>query len=147
MVTDTIRMIFELADFLEQQYPGRHFTPDGHMLGSIGEVYAAERYGVELYIASHEVHDGITADGREVQIKITQGDRVGLSSKPEFLIVLKIDRLGTITEVYNGPGEAPWSHAGKMQKNGQRMISVGKLKALNAEVKERIMPCHETINH
>ena len=45
MVTDTIRMIFELADFLEQQYPGRHFTPDGHMLGRIGEVYAAERTG------------------------------------------------------------------------------------------------------
>jgi len=32
----------------------------------------------------------------------------------------------------------PWNQAGKMQKNGQRMISVGKLKALNAEVKERI---------
>jgi len=32
----------------------------------------------------------------------------------------------------------PWNQAGKMQKNGQRMISVDKLKALNAEVKERI---------
>ncbi len=103
MVTDTIRKIFELAYSLEQQYPGRHFTPDGHMLGSIGEVYAAERYNLTLYEASHEVHDGKTADGREVQIKITQGDRVGLSSEPEFLIVLKIDRTGFITEVYNGP--------------------------------------------
>ena len=138
MVTDTIRKIFELAYSLEQQYPGRHFTPDGHMLGSIGEVYAAERYNLTLYEASHEVHDGKTADGREVQIKITQGDRVGLSSEPEFLIVLKIDRTGFITEVYNGPGAEPWNQAGKMQKNGQRMISVAKLKNLNAEVKERI---------
>lgn len=138
MVTDTIRKIFELADALERQYPGRHFTPDGHMLGSIGEVYAAERYGIKLYIASHQVHDGKTADGREVQIKITQGDRIGLSSEPEFLIVLKIDRTGSITEVYNGPGEAPWNVAGKMQKNGQRMISVAKLRTLNVDVKERI---------
>lgn len=147
MVTDTIRKIFELADSMGQQYSGRHFTPDGHMLGSIGEVYAAERYNLTLYPASHQVHDGRTPDGREVQIKITQGDRIGLSSKPEFLIVLKVDRLGTITEIYNGPGDEPWKQAGKMQKNGQRMISVGKLKALNTGVKERIMQCHETINH
>ena len=138
MVIDTIRKIFELADSMEQQYPGRHFTPDGHMLGSIGEVYAAERYNLTLYPASHEVHDGTTADGREVQIKITQGDRIGLSSKPEFLIVLKIDRTGSITEIYNGPGEAPWNVAGKMQKNGQRMISMAKLRTLNVDVKERI---------
>lgn len=64
MVTETIRKIYELVSELEELYPGRHFTPDGHMLGSIGEVYAAEKYGLKLYEASHAVHDAVTDDGR-----------------------------------------------------------------------------------
>ena len=90
MVTDTIKTIYKLVAELEKQYPGRHFTPDGHMLGSIGEVYAAERYGLKLYEASHPIHDGVTADGKEVQVKLTQTDRVALYECPEHLIVLKI---------------------------------------------------------
>lgn len=70
MVTEIIKTIYELVAKLEKQYPGRHFTPDGHMLGSIGEVYAAERYGLKLYDASHPIHDAIAADGREIQIKL-----------------------------------------------------------------------------
>ena len=71
MVTETIKKIFDLASELEREYPGRHFTLDGHMLGSIGEVYAAEKYGLTLYPASHEVHDAVDDMGRQVQIKIT----------------------------------------------------------------------------
>jgi hypothetical protein len=29
-------------------FPGRHFTPDGHMVGSFGEALAAHHYGIEL---------------------------------------------------------------------------------------------------
>ena len=35
---------------------------------------------------------------------------------------IKID--GTIEEVYNGKGATPWENAGKVQKNGQRSISL-----------------------
>ena len=127
MTIDIIKRIYALVAELEQQYPGRHFTPDGHMLGSIGEIFAAEKYGLRLYGAGHPVHDAITADGREVQIKITQTNRISLYECPDYLIVLKIDKDGAIHEVYNGPGAEPWNSAGTKQKNGQRSISIRKL--------------------
>ncbi len=139
MVTETIRKIFELVAELEKQYPGRHFTPDGHMLGSIGEVYAAEQYGLKLYEASHPVHDAVTADRREVQIKLTQTNRVALYECPDYLIVLKIDKEGNISEIYNGPGSEPWKLAGAMCKNGQRTISISKLKSINVPENQRIV--------
>ena len=138
MVTETIRKIYSLVEELEQHYPGRHFTPDGHMLGSIGEVYAAERYGLTLYEASHPVHDATTADGREVQIKLTQTNRVAIYDQPDYLIVLKIDRNGTINEIYNGPGKEPWDMAGTPQKTGQRVISIKKLMSINVPDNQRI---------
>lgn len=66
-----IREIYKIANELEEMYPGRHFTPDGHMIGSIGEVIAAEEYDLELFEASHPVHDAKTKDGKQVQIKAT----------------------------------------------------------------------------
>lgn len=34
--------IYRAIAKLEAMYPGRKFTPDGHLVGSIGEVIAAE---------------------------------------------------------------------------------------------------------
>ena len=138
MVTETIKTIYELVAKLEKQYPGRHFTPDGHMLGSIGEVYAAERYGLKLYEASHPTHDGVTAAGQKVQIKLTQTNRIALYECPDYLIVLKIDSEGMIKEVYNGPGDEPWKLAGAIRKNGQRTISIKKLMNIVVPDKQRI---------
>lgn len=138
MITETIKQLFDLTADLEARYPGRHFTPDGHMLGSIGEVYAAEHYGLTLYPASHEVHDAYDDKGRQIQIKITQTERISLSSLPDYLIVLKIDRSGGIEEVYNGPGDKPWDMAGSMQKNGQRAISLRKLRSIEVSENQRI---------
>jgi hypothetical protein len=44
-VADIYRAVAEL----EKLYPGRKFTPDGHLVGSIGEVIAAEHFGLTLY--------------------------------------------------------------------------------------------------
>ncbi len=60
-------------------FPGRHYTPDGGMVGSIGEALAASWYGLELFTAGAETHDAKAPDGRLVQIKATQIDRVALS--------------------------------------------------------------------
>lgn len=136
-IAEKIRKIYEITRELEEMYPGRHFTPDGHMVGSIGEVVAAEEYGLELFEASHPVHDARTQDGRLVQIKATQGDRIAIGERPEYLIVLKIDRDGGFEEVYNGPGDIAWSLVGKRQKTGQCHVSLAKLRAAMAEVPER----------
>ena len=136
-IAEKIRKIYEITRELEEMYPGRHFTPDGHMVGSIGEVVAAEEYGLELFEASHPVHDARTQDGKLVQIKATQGDRIAISERPEHLVVLKINRDGGFEEVNNGPGDIAWSLVGKRQKTGQRHVSLAKLRAAMAEIPER----------
>ncbi len=134
----TIRELYAIVGRLESEYHehSRHFTLDGHLVGSIGEVYAAERYGIELFASSAPAHDGTAPDGKLVQIKATQRDSVGISAKPDFLIVLRIDKRGGIDEVYNGPGEPVWSLFAnrKRPKNGQHQVSLARLKKLNEEV-------------
>ena len=125
-IAEKIRKIYEITRELEEMYPGRHFTPDGHMVGGIGEVIAAEEYGLELFEASHPVHDART-----------QGDRIAISECPEHLVVLKIDRDGGFEEVYNGPGDIAWELVGKRQKTGQCHVSLAKLRAAMAEIPER----------
>lgn len=130
-IRDLIQELYRTASELEGLYPGRHFTPDGHMIGSIGEVLAAETYGIELFTASAPIHDGAAPDGRLVQIKATQVDSIGISECPDYLIVLKIFHDGSFEEVYNGPGAPAWNAAGKRQKTSQRHIALSRLRALN----------------
>lgn len=130
-----IRELYVLVTELEAMYPGRHFTPDGHMIGSIGEVIAAEEYNLELFEASHPIHDAKTRDGKRlVQIKATQGNRIGLNESPDYLIVLRIARDGSYEEIYNGPGAPIWKASGKMTKTGQRHITLTKLQKLQRMV-------------
>lgn len=118
--------LYALTAQLEAMHPGRRFTPDGHMVGSIGEVIAAEEYGLELFEASHPVHDVLSPDGRLVQVKATQGRVVALNDEPDYLIVLRILGDGSFEEAYNGRGKPVWNACGKM-KTGQRLISLSRL--------------------
>lgn len=133
-VAAKIKALYEISHDLEELFPGRHYTPDGHMIGSIGEALAASYYNLELFPASEKTHDAKAPDGRLVQIKATQINRVALSSEPEWLLVLKIHKDGTFSEEYNGPGKRAWEHCGKLQKNGQRPISLAKLRELQTAI-------------
>lgn len=133
LVSEKIREIYAITAELESIYPGRHFTPDGHMVGSLGEVLVAEKYGLTLLPASYETHDAIAPDGRYVQIKATQIKRIAISSEPDYLIVIKLLADGSFEEYYNGKGSVVWNAAGALQKNGQRSISLSKLRRLNSE--------------
>jgi len=116
----------------------RSFTPDGHLVGSIGEVLAAHDYGLRLFPNSYPTHDAITKTGIHVQIKITQGKQIGLREKPEHLLVLYLDpATGQHEEVFNGPSDAMWRLVGKKQSNGQRQISLAKLRAVQDSVPPR----------
>ena len=126
--------LYAVVAKLETKYPGRYFTPDGHMVGSLGEVVAAERYGLELFEASHPVHDAVAVDGKLVQIKATQGTKIALNECPDYLIVLHLSHDGDFEEIYNGPGASVWDVCGKMQKTGQRQITLTKLRKLQEEV-------------
>ena len=132
-----VRALYLTVAELQRLFPGRPFTPDGHLVGSLGEVIAAHDYNLRLVPPSTEGYDALTADGKRVEIKITQGTRVALRTLPDHLLVLKLFADGTAEEVYNGPGGEPWSQSGKMQKNGQRPISLSKLKDLMKGVSEK----------
>ena len=141
-IAQKIRELYAITTELESLYPGRKFTIDGHLVGSIGEVLVAERYGLTLLPNSTQTHDAEAEDGRLVQIKATQTKRIAISSEPDFLIAIQIQENGTWMEIYNGPGGPVWENAGKLQKNGQRPISVAKLKSLMKTVLDshRIQP-------
>jgi len=127
---EIVKDLYRIVGRLDQLFPGRRFTLDGHLVGSIGEVLAAHHYGLELLPNSYQNHDAKTKDGQFVQIKSTQRSSVALRDKPENLLVLFLKQDGSFEEVYSGPGKAPWEKAGKMQKNGQRPINLTKLRAI-----------------
>lgn len=147
-LSQAIRDLYAIVDRLgvECAEHDRHFTLDGHLLGSIGEVYAAERHGITLYMSSKKAHDGWKVDAagrrREVQIKVTQTRAkrrvVPISHKPDYLIVLLVGEDGSFEEVYNGPGAKVWDLVRDRSRpsNGQHQITLNKLRGLNAEVRE-----------
>ena len=131
-----IREIYRCVAELEAMFPGRHFTPDGHMVGSIGEALAAYYYGFdELFVASNHSHDGRVGT-RLVQVKATQKRRIAISSEAQHLLVFRLHKDGSFDEVYNGPGDRVWALvSGKtLPKNGQHAVSVAQLQRLMHDI-------------
>lgn len=115
-VKQKISELLLIVNELEERFPGRKFTIDGHLFGSIGEVIAKYYYNIELYPNSVKTHDG-KKDGKEIQIKITQRDSVDINNIPEHLLVLFLHKQdGVVYEVYNGPCE--WLNDCNRTKNG-----------------------------
>ncbi|MDI5922688.1 hypothetical protein QLQ86_18110 [Halomonas sp. LR5S13] len=126
-----IAELYRVVNELEAMFPGTHFTPDGHLVGSLGECLAAYHYGLELLPASSPGVDAVCG-GRYVEIKAAQGGRVALRSCPEHLLVLKQDRRGSFTEAYNGPGDLVWQELADkpLPRNGQYQVSLVRLAKL-----------------
>ena len=143
-IQQNILQLIKIVSDLENKFPKRHFTLDGHLVGSIGEVISVYYYGINLYKSSAEVHDGIV-DGKEVQIKVTQKNNIMISSKPEYLIVLYMTKDGHFYEVYNGPGKEPWDSVKNVDKHNNKHLSVNMLMKLDQTVadKERIKSIHQ----
>ena len=126
---EPVAAIYKAVAQLEAAYPGRKFTPDGHLIGSIDEVVAAEALGLQLYPNAHPGHDAFDEKG-DVQIKMTGGKRVALYTTCVRLVVLKVVSAEEAEIVYDGPGEPAWAAAGKPAKNGQRVVSLKRLRTL-----------------
>ncbi|BEE12810.1 hypothetical protein ACET6Z_01820 [Aeromonas veronii] len=131
-----VQQLYSTVEELEEMFPGRHFTPDGHMVGSIGECLVADAYGLELMNASNKGYDALSPSGLQVEIKATQAKSVAFRSQPEHTIAIKILPNGTFEEIFNGPGNLVWQQFdGKpLPSNGQYQISLNKLKELNKQV-------------
>lgn len=131
-----IHDLYSLVNDLETMFPERPFTPDGHMVGSIGECLVADAYGLKLMPPSNKGYDAISRDGIKVEIKATQAKTVAFRSCPEHTIIIRILRNGDFEECYNGPGDLIWHQFnGKpLPSNGQYQISINKVKLINATV-------------
>lgn len=124
---------------LNTLFAGRPFTPDGHLVGSIGEVVAEYIYGVRLEPCSTPQVDAHTQDGRSVQIKLTgaNGNSFGFrwsnrtpTKAAILLIALKLTEKG-FEEIYNGPFPEDLLRGRRDTSNGQISISLAKLRELN----------------
>jgi hypothetical protein len=134
---EIVKAIYALVAELEAVAPGRRFTPDGHMVGSLGEVWAGYRYNLTLLPNSTAIHDAAAPDGRLVQVKTTQNMSVSTyEQQPDNLLVLKLMRDGRVEEWFNGPGTIAWRALGKKAKNGQCRLSLKALRALMSDVPE-----------
>ncbi|WP_447895667.1 DUF6998 domain-containing protein [Vreelandella sp. GE22] len=139
-----VKQLYATVEELQAMFPGRHFTPDGHRVGSLGECLVADAYNLELRAASNKGHDAVTETGLEVEIKATQSNSVGFRSQPQHAIIIKILRDGTFEEIYNGLGALVWEQfqGKRLPSNGQFQVSLNKLRQLDQSVApaDRVLP-------
>jgi hypothetical protein len=108
---EEIQNLWNIVKRLETEYSedNRRFTVDGHLLGSLGEVYTKEKFDLELLPNSEKIHDAKDKRGNFYQIKITQRDKIFLKTEPDNLIVIAIDEIGYPKIIYNGDGKTVWN--------------------------------------
>jgi hypothetical protein len=82
-------------------------------------------------------HGGVDAyDSKgDIQIKMTGGNGVSMYSDCAQLVVLRIISPEEAEIIYDGPGSPAWDRARGTGKNGQRRVSLAKLRALSDQQK------------
>lgn len=138
-VPTLIADLFRISQHLERLFHDRHFTLDGHLVGSIGEVVARYVYDLVLQDCSTPQVDALTRNGETVQVKLTgpTGKSYGIrwsnsrpQTPPELLICLKLTEAG-FKEVYAGRFPLKLLQEKKDTSNGQISLSVNKLLSMN----------------
>src|SRR6266566_6493298 len=104
-INDALKLIFEAIDQLKRAFPKRAFTIDGRLVGDVGEVIAALEYDLVLHDISRPIHDATTADGRNVQIKVTFQDKLTFKTVPDYYLGFRLYPDGRHEEIFNGPGK------------------------------------------
>lgn len=123
---------------LHSAFPDRKFTPDGRMVGDIGEAIAALKFGVILDKKSKKHWDGHRFDSSgkkwNVQIKTTQKDFTYLKKPPRegHLIVFKIFNNGEYECCYDGKIVRVWDSLSeqKIGRTGEKTIQLERLKKI-----------------
>jgi hypothetical protein len=122
---------------------GRTFTLDGKLVGDIGEVLAAEKYGLDLLPHNNQVHDAKEkSTERLVQIKSSFKNNFYFPYKhvPKYYLCINILENGEIEEVYNGTGKFVLDNYAKNLKHYNETyytLAKGKLFELNKIVPKR----------
>ena len=139
---DAVKKLYALVDELSSFHEGRPFTPDGHMVGSIGECLVKDAYGLDLEKPSNRGYDAKTSDGRTVEIKTTQKSaaafRADPDSYPDLCVVIQLQPDGSFREIYNGPASLVWAEFRHRDtpSNGQRQITLFRLEEIQKQVQD-----------
>lgn len=139
-----IKQLIEITSKLRGRYK-RSFTLDGNLVGDIGEVLVAAKYGIELYPPNSRVHDGYEkSTGKLVQIKSSFDNKsyYPCNHTPNYILCVRILPTGELEELFNGKGsflEKRYIKKRGLQKGSGRYLyslSGSLLKELNDEVPE-----------
>lgn len=133
MVPDLIRQLYTVLDEMAFLFQ-RRLEPGGYLDQKIGEVLAAYVYDLDLIRNRSDDSEAKSSDGRSVQVRTTRAQAsrktVALRNACDHLLVVQL--LGPeLIEVYNGPLEPIWAAARRVQKDGTRRISMGRLRGRN----------------
>jgi len=142
-INPEIKQLFHIIQSLEHK-TGRHFTMDGHLVGSIGEFCMAAMYDLTLVQASTKGYDALSKQGKKVEIKTTQKRRIAFRQddrfEAELALVGVLEAEGNINVIYNGPISLIWNYftdrAVRISSSGQYSIGVATLKKLDQLVQE-----------
>ncbi len=102
---ERIAELFKLTNSLNGRFKNKKFTPDGRLVGDIGEIIAEMFYGIKLHEKQRHTHDGECPEGRCVQVKISFQDQLTFSKKPDYYLGFKMEENGDFKEIFNGPGD------------------------------------------
>jgi hypothetical protein len=122
-IQSALKLIFEGIRELQAAFPHRRFTPDGKLVGDIGEVIAELEYDMEIDETSKSGHDGTASDGRRVQVKATFKDSLTFGTVPDYYIGLKLNENGTFEEIFNGPGSVIANRFSHRKDVGVKLLS------------------------
>ncbi len=140
-----VRELYAIQSRLREAFPSRRFSLDGKLVGDLGEVIAAEKYGLELVDnPSTKGHDAIrvSADGslNRVEVKATQVETnrpviafspTVLDDPPDELIVLVIQVDGSVEQAYNRPA-SPILAELRGAGGQQRTIALARIRKVGA---------------
>lgn len=139
-----IKELLQITQKLKERYPNKQFSLDGKLVGDIGEVLAAAKYGLELLPENTRMHDAIEiVTGRKIQIKSSfKGNfyfPCGEERLPDYLLFIQISEEGELKEIYNGTGVFLYENYIKKNnlkpyKNSYYTVSKGVLQRINEEV-------------
>ena len=131
-LSQSLALIFKGISQLTSTFSDRRFTIDGRLVGDIGESLAGLDYHVLLDTKSRKLHDGVTPDGRNVQIKATFQDHLTFTKTPELYLGLKLYPDGTYEEIFNGPGQLIYDRYAHRAHIGQKLLRfpIKELKAI-----------------
>ncbi len=147
LITDLLKT----ASRLNSLFNGRQFTPDGHLVGSIGEVVAEYVYDLVLEPCSTPRIDAYTKgdDVLSVQVKLTgekarafgirwPGD-AGIA--PDILLCMRMTADGFV-EVYNGAFPVDLLASRPRASNGHISLPISALSKLNPSLLPQVRSLH-----